>query len=344
MKAIRCNPYGPPEGLTLEEVPDPVPAPGQAVVEVHAASVNFPDVLVIQDKYQVSLPPPFTPGSEFAGIVTAVGDGVRDVAPGDHVFGATFVGGFAEQTVAAASLTRVPDGVDLHEAAAFGVVYTTAYHSLRSVADVKPGEWVVVLGAAGGVGLASVDVALQLGARVVAAASSAERLELCRERGAEGLIDYSTEDLKVRIREITGEGADVVIDPVGGPWAEQALRSTRWGGRFVTVGYASGEIPRIPLNLVLLKGMIIVGFEMRTFAEHRARLGAPRPRRAHGAVRGGEAPPARVGGVLARRHPRGAARRRRPQGHRQGRDRPHPLNEPAATTCPEIWRDRTPVR
>jgi NADPH:quinone reductase len=269
VKAIRCNRYGPPEGLTLEEVPDPVPAPGQAVVEVHAASVNFPDVLMIQDKYQVSLPPPFTPGSEFAGIVTAVGDGVRNVAPGDHVFGATFVGGFAEQTIAAAaSLTRVPDGVDLHEAAAFGVVYTTAYHSLRSVADVKPGEWVVVLGAAGGVGLASVDVALQLGARVVAAASSAERLELCRERGAEGLIDYSTEDLKVRIREITGEGADVVIDPVGGPWAEQALRSTRWGGRFVTVGYASGEIPRIPLNLVLLKGMTIVGFEMRTFAEH----------------------------------------------------------------------------
>jgi NADPH2:quinone reductase len=148
------------------------------------------------------------------------------------------------------------------------VVYGTAYHALRSVAEVAPGSWVVVLGAAGGVGLAAVELAQILGARVVAAASTAEKLELCRAKGAEGLINYATEDLRLRIRELTGGGADVVIDPVGGPWAEQALRSTVWGGRFVTIGFASGEIPRIPLNLVLLKGVVVKGFEIRTFSQH----------------------------------------------------------------------------
>lgn len=271
MRALRCNAYGPPDGggLVVEDVPAPVPAEHEALVDVHAAAVNFPDVLLVQDLYQISAPVPFTPGSEFAGEVRAVGADVRDISVGDRVFGTGLMGAFAEQIVMpAGSLTRVPDGVDLRAAAAFGVVYFTAYHSLRSVAEVQPGEWVAVLGAAGGVGLAAVEVAQLLGAKVLAAASSDDKLAVCRARGADAVVNYATEDLKVRLRELTDGGADVVIDPVGGPYAEQALRSTRFGGRFVTVGFASGEIPRIPLNLVLLKGMVIMGFEFLSFAQH----------------------------------------------------------------------------
>ena len=219
------------------------------------------------------MPPPFTPGSEFAGVVSAVGADVRDVSVGDRVYGGAIAGAFAEQVVAPAfALNAMPGTVSFPEAAAFGVVYATAYHALRSVAEVAPREWVVVLGAAGGVGLASVEVAKLLGGRVLAAASSDGKLALCREVGAEATINYETEDLKERIKEITGGGADVVIDPVGGAYAELALRATRWGGRFVVVGFASGEIPRIPLNLVLLKGMIIKGFEFRTFGVHAPEL------------------------------------------------------------------------
>ncbi len=269
MKAARCNAYGPPESLVVEDVPEPELRPGDVLVEVHAASVNYPDVLMVADRYQVSIPVPFTPGSEFAGVVLEVGDEVRDLEAGDRVFGAAFMGAFAERTTArAAGLQRVPDSVSFAEAASFGVVYTTAYHALRSVAAVQPGEWTVVLGAAGGVGLATVDLARHFGSKVLAAASSDAKVALCRERGAEATINYSTEDLKVRIKDLTGGGADVVIDPVGGDYAEAALRATRWGGRFVVVGFASGEIPRIPLNLVLLKGVVVKGFEMRTFAEH----------------------------------------------------------------------------
>ena len=269
MKAARCNAYGPPESLVVEDVPEPELRPGDVLVEVHAASVNYPDVLMVADRYQVSIPVPFTPGSEFAGVVLEVGDDVRDLEAGNRVFGAAFMGAFAERTTArAAGLQPVPDSVSFAEAASFGIVYTTAYHALRSVAAVQPGEWTVVLGAAGGVGLATVDLARHFGSKVLAAASSDAKVALCRERGAEATINYSTEDLKVRIKELTGGGADVVIDPVGGDYAEAALRATRWGGRFVVVGFASGEIPRIPLNLVLLKGVIVKGFEMRTFAEH----------------------------------------------------------------------------
>jgi NADPH2:quinone reductase len=170
--------------------------------------------------------------------------------------------------ILADNLTAIPAPFDFPAAAAFGVAYTTAYHSLRSIAEVRAGDWVVVLGAAGGVGLAAVDLAQLLGGRVVAAASTPDKLALCQSRGATGVVAYRSENLRDRIRELTGGGADVVIDPVGGPWAESALRALRWGGRFVTVGYASGEIPRIPLNLVLLKGVILKGFEIRTFAEH----------------------------------------------------------------------------
>ncbi|MBM3670977.1 MAG: NADPH:quinone oxidoreductase family protein [Actinobacteria bacterium] len=268
MRALRCNAYGPPRDLMVEEIPDPEPSAHEVVIDVHAAAVNFPDVLIVQDEYQISAPVPFTPGGELAGIVRSVGADVTNVAPGDRVCGTGMVGAFAEQiAMPATSLTHVPDDIDLRDAAAFGVVYFTAYHTLRSVADVQLDEWVAVLGAAGGVGLASVEVAKVLGARVIAAASSDDKLAVCRERGADATINYDAEDLKTRLKELTDGGADVVVDPVGGPYAEQALRSTRFGGRFVTVGFASGEIPRIPLNLVLLKGVAIKGFEFLSFAQ-----------------------------------------------------------------------------
>lgn len=268
MRAAVCREYGEPEKVSVEEASAPRPGPGEVLVGVRAAAVNFPDVLIVGNRYQVSVPLPFTPGSELAGEVLTVGDGVQDFAEGDRVWGAVMMGAFAEQVVVpATALAPIPPGIDDAAAACFGVAYGTAYHALRSVGEARPGDWVVVLGAAGGVGLAAVELGKVLGARVIAAASSADKLAVCAQRGAEQLIDYSTEDLRVRIREITGPGADVVIDPVGGAWSEQALRATRWGGRFVTVGFASGEIPRIPLNLVLLKGVVVKGFEIRTFPE-----------------------------------------------------------------------------
>ncbi|MHA7649950.1 NADPH:quinone oxidoreductase family protein [Mycobacterium sp. ML4] len=264
MRAILCNAYGPPEDLVLSEVADPAPAPGQVLVRVHAAAVNFPDVLFIAGKYQVKIPPPFIPGNEIAGEVVAVGTGAT-MNLGRRVFGTTF-GAFAELAVLdAATAAPVPDGVDSASAAAFGVTYRTAYHALRSVARVEPGDWVVVLGAAGGVGLAAVDLAVAMGARVLAAASSPKKLDLCRERGAEATVDYDTEDLKLRIRELTGDSARVVLDPVGGSYAEPALRGLARGGMFVTLGYAAGSIPAIPLNLVMLKDITIRGMEIRTF-------------------------------------------------------------------------------
>ncbi len=275
MRAVLCHQYGSPDGLTVEDVPTPTPSPEQVRVTVTAASVNFPDVLIIANKYQLSVPPPFIPGSEFSGVVDAIGDHVTMWKPGDRVFGAAMVGGFAEQIVVhAAGLRRAPDGADLVAMAGFWVASATAYHALRSVAEVQAGDRVVVLGAAGGVGLAAVELAALLGAEVIAAASSPEKLAVCRERGASHTIDYTADDLRTGLRAAAPGGVDVVIDPVGGPFAEQALRSTRWGGRFVTVGFASGEIPRIPLNLVLLKGVIVKGFEIRTFAEHAPELAA----------------------------------------------------------------------
>jgi NADPH:quinone reductase len=273
MRAIRCNEYGPPESLVIEELPDPVPAPGEVVIKVRAASLNFPDALIVANRYQISVPLPFTPGSELAGEVERVGDGVTHLRVGDRVMGSTFVGAFAERiALPARSVTAVPDGIDFRTAAAFGVVYLTAYHALRSVADVQAGDWIVVLGAAGGVGLAAVELGRLLGGRVLAAASSDDKLAACRAMGAEATINYETEDLKSGIRDRTGGGADVVLDPVGGRYSEEALRATRFGGRFVTVGFATGDIPRIPLNLVLLKGVIVKGFEIRTFGDHRPEL------------------------------------------------------------------------
>ena len=269
MRAARVHAYGPPENLIIEELPDPVPGPDEVLVDVRAAAVNFVDVLIMADKYQVSVPLPFIPGSEYAGVVIEAGPDVRSVRPGDRVFGSAINGAFASRIAApAAAVHRLPASADLREAAGFWLTYSTAYLCLRTVAEVRDGDWVVVLGAAGGVGLAAIDVARLLGARVLAAASTDEKLRVCAERGAEGLVNYATEDLKARIRQITGGGADVVVDPLGGPYSEQALRSTRWGGRFVCIGFASGEIPRIPLNLVLLKGVVIKGLDIRSIDQH----------------------------------------------------------------------------
>lgn len=265
MRAVVCQSYGLPEDLVITDVDDPVPGPNQVLVRVHAAAVNFPDVLFIAGKYQVKIPPPFVPGNEIAGEVIAVGDGAR-FSLGERVSGTTF-GAFAELALLDASQAALlPDDAEFASAAAFGVTYRTAYYALRSTAAVAEGDWVVVLGAAGGVGLAAVDLAVAMKARVLAAASSPEKLELCRQRGAEATVDYDHEDLKSRIRELTGDSARVVLDPVGGSYSEPALRGLARGGTFVTLGYAAGSIPAIPLNLVLLKDIRVRGMEIRTFA------------------------------------------------------------------------------
>lgn len=269
MRAAVCATYGPPEVVVIEELPPPVAGPGSVKVNISAAAVNFPDVLIVANEYQVKVPTPFVPGSEFAGEVVEVGEGVTAFTPGDRVFGTSIVGGFAEQAVVpASSINRTPDGVSDDAAAAFGVAHRTAYHALRSVAKLQPGEELVVLGAGGGVGLAAVQLGSLLGATVTAVASSARKLGAAEAMGASRLVDHSKQDLRSELRSVLPEGSHVVIDPVGGRLSEPALRSLRWGGRFVTIGYASGEIPRIPLNLVLLKGVQIVGFEFRGFASN----------------------------------------------------------------------------
>jgi NADPH2:quinone reductase len=261
MKAVVCNDYGDVDKLAVEELPDPVAAPGQVVIDVHACGVNFPDVLIVQGKYQFKPEPPFSPGGEVAGIVSAVGEGVSGITVGQRVMATALWGGFAEKlAVPAAGVQPIPEGMDMVTASVITGAYGTSLHALRDRARIQPGETLLVLGAAGGVGLAAVEIGAAMGARVIAAASSAERLELCREHGATDLIDYASEDMRARLKEITGgEGVDVVYDPVGGPFSEPALRSTAWNGRFLVVGFAAGDIPRIPLNLVLLKGCQIVG-------------------------------------------------------------------------------------
>ncbi len=275
MKAVVCQEYGPPESLVVVDVPEPIAGPGQVVVAIAFAAVNYPDVLIIANRYQVSVPTPFVPGSEFSGLVAAVGEGVDSVAVGDRVFGAVMTGAFAERVVVPATAVRpVPDGVGLETVAGFWVAHATAYHAIRSVADVAAGDRVVVLGAAGGVGLAAVELAALCGAEVIAAASTDDKLALCRANGASHTVNYEKQDLRKALREMFPDGADVVLDPVGGPLAEQALRALRWKGRFVTIGFASGEIPRIPLNLVLLKGCVVMGFEIRTFSQFEPELAA----------------------------------------------------------------------
>jgi NADPH:quinone reductase-like Zn-dependent oxidoreductase len=269
VRAALCREYGPPDVVEVVDVPDPELGAGQVRVQVRCAAVNFPDVLLIANEYQVKVPTPFIPGSEWCGEVIEAAPDVTAVRPGDLVMGTGIVGAFAEQVVTSATgVVPVPKGLDPVTAAAFGVGHRTAYHVLRSVARVQPGDEVVVLGAGGGVGTATVQLAHHFGARVTAVADSAAKLEVARERGAEVLVDTTAGDLRQSLKAALPDGADVVVDPVGGDLSEPALRSMRYGGRFVTVGYASGTIPRIPLNLVLLKGVQLLGFQFPSFAMH----------------------------------------------------------------------------
>ena len=283
MRAVLCKSYGPPETLVVEDVPTRAPAAGEALVSVKAAGVNFPDVLIIENKYQVKPPLPFSPGSELAGVVTSVGTGVTRVKPGDRVMAITGYGAFAEEvTIDAARALPIPAGMDFVTAAAFGLTYATSDHALRDRGALKSGETLLVLGAAGGVGLAAIEIGKAAGARVIACASTDDKLAICRQHGADDTINYATEDLRERIRVLTsGGGPNVIYDPVGGPFTEPALRSIAWRGRLLVVGFAAGEIPRIPLNLTLLKGCSIVGVfwgdfarrEPERFAESMRQLG-----------------------------------------------------------------------
>ena len=284
MRAAVCRQFGPPESISVEDdYPAPALAAGQVRVRVGAAAANFPDVLFMANQYQLTVPVPFIPGSEFAGVISEVGDDVADpallaspangrtpprpaprFAVGDRVMGTVMVGAFAEEVVVAPrSLAMIPPGVTAEAAAAFGVAHRTAYHALRTIADVAPGERLVVLGAGGGVGLAAVQIGAVLGLDVTAVASSDDKLAVAASHGATRGINHKAADVRKALKEAFPDGTDVVIDPVGGELAEPALRSLRWAGRFVTIGYAAGSIPRIPLNLILLKGCKVLGFQMR---------------------------------------------------------------------------------
>ncbi len=261
MKAVLCKQYGPPSTLVVEDVASLEAGEGQVVIEVHACGVNFPDTLIIEGKYQFKPDLPFSPGGEVAGIVRKVGPGVTRYRIGDRVIAATTWGGYAQEVVAQAErMIPMPQGLDFETAAGFLLTYGTSHHALKDRAELKAGETVLVLGAAGGVGLAAIDIAKLMGARVIAAASSDDKLRVCREHGADETINYSTENLRERVKALTGgRGVDVVYDPVGGELSEPALRSMAWRGRFLVVGFAAGGIPSLPLNLPLLKGCAIVG-------------------------------------------------------------------------------------
>jgi NADPH:quinone reductase len=261
MKALLCKSFGPPESLVVDEVPDLLPGDNDAIVRVHAAGVNFPDVLIIQNKYQFKPELPFSAGGECSGVVESVGAKVKNVKPGDKVIAFTGWGGFAQQVRAdSRALIPMPPEMDFVTGASFVMTYATSYHALKDRAALKSGETLLVLGASGGVGLAAIEIGKALGAKVIAAASTAEKLAVCKDHGADELINYNSEDLKARLKELTGgKGVDVVYDPVGGDYSEPALRSMAWRGRFLVIGFANGEIPKIPLNLALLKGCAIVG-------------------------------------------------------------------------------------
>ncbi len=261
MKAVICKAYGDYHDLVLEEVPDPVPGPGEVVIDVKAAALNFPDVLLVQGLYQMKPDLPFTPGAECAGIISAVGEGVQNFKIGDAVIAYTRYGAFAQKVLAPeAALVLLPRDMPFDAGASLTTTYATSYYALKQRARLQSGETLVVLGAAGGVGLAAVELGKAMGARVIAAASTDEKLALAREHGADDGINYEREDLKAAIKAATGgQGADVIYDPVGGRYSEPAFRAIGWNGRHLVIGFAAGEIPKIPLNLPLLKTASIVG-------------------------------------------------------------------------------------
>jgi NADPH2:quinone reductase len=261
VKALLCTEIGSLDALAVHDLPSPRPGAGEVVVDVKASALNYPDALMVKGLYQVKPPLPFAPGAELAGVVQEVGEGVTALQVGDRVVGFPGHGGFAEEVVMPADrLTRLPDAMPFDLGAAFGLAYGTSLHALQECARLAPGESLLVLGAAGGVGLAAVEIGKLMGARVIAAASTDEKLEACRRAGADELVNYATQDLRQRLKEIGGErGIDVVYDPVGGPYTEPALRAIAWNGRLLVVGFAAGEIPKIPLNLALLRERKILG-------------------------------------------------------------------------------------
>ncbi len=275
MRAVMCREFGPPEKLRVEVVPDPVPGAGELLIEIRAAALSFPDVLIIQDAYQFKQTPPFTPGSEVAGVVRALGPGVEGYKVGDRVCGGTGSGGFAELAILGSEQARaLPGKLGFGESTGLLYAYGTGFYGLRERGGLKSGETALILGAGGTLGIAAIEIAKHLGARVIAAASTAEKLELCRACGADEVIDYAVEDLKQRTKELTGgAGADVVYDSVGGDYAEASLRATAWGGRFLVIGFTAG-IPKVPLNLALLKGCQIVGVFLGAMMGREPELGA----------------------------------------------------------------------
>jgi NADPH:quinone reductase len=261
VKAVLCQRFGPPDELVLADVPDPVAGAGEVVAKVAAVGLNFFDTLIIAGKYQTKPPFPFSPGGEFAGVVESVGPGVDEFAPGDRVMGYTNFNAARERTaVAASQIVKVPAGLDLERAAALTITYGTAYYGLKYRAMLRPQETLAVLGASGGVGLAAVELGREMGARVIACASSDDKLAFARAHGAHEVVNYERDDLREALKELGGEhGVDVVFDPVGGRYSEPAVRSLAWEGRHLVVGFAAGEIPKLPLNLVLLKGCAVLG-------------------------------------------------------------------------------------
>ncbi|SDK71959.1 NADPH:quinone oxidoreductase family protein [Microbulbifer yueqingensis] len=269
MRALICREYGPVESLVIEDHEPPALRDNEVMVDVRAAGINFPDVLVIAGKYQVKPPLPFIPGGECAGVVSAVGSEVSRFAVGDKVIAMPGMSAFAEQvSVSQDLLVPMPDNLSFEQAAGFCITYATSYYALKQRAALSAGETLVVLGAAGGVGVTAIQLGKALGARVIACASSREKLDFCREAGADEVIDYSHENLKERIKELTGgKGADVILDPVGGDYTEQAYRSIAWSGRYLVIGFASGDIPHLPLNLPLLKAGDIMGIFWGSWAQ-----------------------------------------------------------------------------
>lgn len=293
MRALVCREFGPVSGLEVKDLPAAKPGEREVVVRVEAAGINYPDALMVEGKYQVRPPLPFVPGMELAGSVSAVGPGVAGVRPGDPVMVTAVTGAFAEECVVSADrLVRRPASLGADVAAASLITYGTAVHALEDRGRLQAGETLLVLGAAGGVGTAAIQVGKRMGARVIAAASSRAKLAVCKTLGADDVVDYAAEDLRQRLKELTGgRGVDVVFDPVGGPHSEPALRSTGWGGRFLVIGFASGEIPKLPLNLALLNERSMVGVYWGDWAQRNREASATQFERIAAALAAGQLSP-----------------------------------------------------
>jgi len=267
MKAVVCSSYGPPENLTLENIPNPTANENEAIVEVYSASLNFPDGLQIQGKYQFQPPMPFTPGSEVGGVIKSLGSGLKGFEIGDRVMAIPGLGGLAEEVVVKSEgLRKIPQSMDFKTAASFAMVYTTSYYALKQRANLKPGETLLVLGASGGVGLTAVELGKLMGARVIAAASSDEKLEFVKQLQPDEILNYSDGEVKEKVKELTnGQGADVIYDPIGGDLFDQCCRCINWNGRLLVIGFTSGQIPQYKANLALLKGSSMVGVFLGRF-------------------------------------------------------------------------------